>query len=213
MRTAILAGATGLIGSHLLELLLNDKHYTRVIALSRKPLEQKGDELRNLVLDFDNINSRSAELQGDDVFCCLGTTMKQAGSREEFRKVDFGYPVALADATKRAGARQFLLVSAQGANSKSMIFYNRVKGEVEEALQKFGFESLHIFRPSLLVGARRQERRGEKAFGAIMGALNFAIPGKYKPIEGAKVARAMLMVARMGTKGNFVYGSEDLQAY
>jgi uncharacterized protein YbjT (DUF2867 family) len=116
MRTAIVAGATGLVGSHLLELLLNNEYYTSVLALTRKPLPNTNLKLRNLVLDFEQIEAHSSELQGDDVFCCLGTTMKQVGSREKFRRVDFDYPVALANATKLKGAAQFLLVSAQGAN-------------------------------------------------------------------------------------------------
>ena len=139
--------------------------------------------------------------------------MKQAGSKEKFRKVDFDYPVALANTAKQMGATQFLLVSSQGANKKSPVFYSKVKGECEEAIQKIEFKGLHIFRPSLLLGHRETERGGEKFFGTVMGILDFAIPKKYKPIEGATVARAMLAVAKQDKQGSFIYESDDLRSY
>ncbi len=213
MKTAILAGATGLIGSKLLELLLNEDAYSRVVALSRKKLAVSNVKLLNLVVDFDNLQNYSSLLKGDDVFCCLGTTIKEAGSKDAFRKVDYDYPVSLAKTTHQEGARQFLLVSALGANKNSSIFYNRVKGEVQEAVEKMEFEGLHIFQPSLLLGLRVKKRTGEYLGKMVMNTFGFFIPEKYKAIESVKVARSMLTIANRQKQGTFIYESGELQSF
>jgi uncharacterized protein YbjT (DUF2867 family) len=213
MRTAILAGATGLIGSHVLQLLLKDPAYDQVIALTRKPLLWDDPKLKDTVVDFENLKDAADVLKGDDVYCCLGTTMKQAGSKEAFRKVDFEYPVSLAKSTKAQGARQFLLVTALGSDKNSSIFYNRVKGEVQEAIQTTGFEAYHIFQPSMLLGPRTDTRAGENIGQAVMKTLDFLIPKKYKAIEFAKVARAMVALAKENRKGIFFHESGALQNY
>lgn len=141
MRTALLAGSTGLIGKQLLELLLEDSHYTVVKAISRKPLDIQHAKLQNIVADFNTLTEHHDQLKADDVFCCLGTTIKQAGSQAAFRKVDFEYPLELARLTKNQGAIQFLIITALGSDAKSGIFYNRVKGEVEQAIDAVGFDS------------------------------------------------------------------------
>jgi uncharacterized protein YbjT (DUF2867 family) len=213
MKTAILAGTTGLIGAQVLELLLLDGNYDRVVALSRRPLTTSHPKLINLVLNFDELQRYSDQLKGDDVFCCLGTTMKQAGSKEAFQKIDFQYPVSLARIAKEQGAKQFLLVTAMGANANSVIFYNRVKGEVQSEISKMAFKAFHIFQPSMLMGARTRERRGEKIAQQIMKYAGFLIPAKYKAIESAKVARAMIAIAGENHTGTFAYESAELQSY
>ncbi len=213
MKTAIIAGATGLIGSQLLELLLNDGDYSQVIALSRKPAPWTHPKLQNLVVDFDKLGETGTALKGHDVYCCLGTTMKQAGSKEAFRKVDFDYPLSLAQITHQQGAKQFLLVTALGASKESSVFYNRVKGEVQEAIGLIGFESLHIFQPSLLLGHRLEKRKGEGGAEAVMKFLDVLIPKKYKAIESAKVARAMVAIAGRNAPGTLVHASGELQDY
>jgi uncharacterized protein YbjT (DUF2867 family) len=213
MKTAILAGTTGLIGSQVLELLMEEKSYDRIIALSRKPLKKTSEKIINLIVDFNDLDSFKDHLKGDDVFCCLGTTIKQAGTKEAFRKVDLEYPVALATITKQNGARKFLIVTALGANKKSSIFYNQVKGEVEEKIGQLGFEEYHIFQPSMLIGLRKEERPGEGAGQKVMKALDFIIPKKYKAIESAKVARAMVAVVRQDHHGKFIHDSGELQSY
>lgn len=213
MKTAILAGTTGLIGAQVLELLLKETAYDRVVALSRRPLGISHTKLTNLVLNLDELETYSSQLKGDDVYCCLGTTMKQAGSKEAFQKVDFHYPASLAKITRAQGAKQYLLVTALGANAHAAIFYNRVKGEVEQAIGKIGFEGLHIFRPSMLIGPRTEERAGEKTAQQAMQLVGFLIPKKYKAIDSAKVARAMVAVARQERKGTFVYESAGLQSF
>ena len=140
MKTALIAGASGLIGSQLLPLLLNGDRYERVNVLTRSALHLEHPKFKNLVVNFDQLSSSGQLLEADDVFCCLGTTMKKAGSKEAFRKVDHTYPLELAKVSKQCGARQYLLVSALGANKNSSIFYNAVKGEVEEAIAAIGFQ-------------------------------------------------------------------------
>ncbi len=213
MAIAVIAGATGLVGSGLLDLLLEDASYSRVIALSRKPLSKEHSKLVSLVLDFDSWETISAELKADDVFCCLGTTIRQAGSQAAFRKVDYDYPLKLAQITKAQGARQYLLITALGSDKRSSIFYNRVKGEVEEAIGAVGFDSFHVFQPSMLLGERKEERGGESAGKLVMKVLGFAIPKKYKAIEAAKVAKGMLEIAKKKQSGNHIHSSGELQDF
>ncbi len=213
MRTAILAGATGLIGSQVLEILLQESAYTQVITLSRKPLTSTHPKLLNIVVDFEKLPEFQSRLKGEDIYCCLGTTMRQAGSKEAFRKVDFEYPVSLARITHRAGAVKFLVITALGANKNSSVFYNRVKGEAEEEIKQVGFRSLHIFQPSLLLGKRAEKRTGEGGGKAVMTALDFLIPKKYKAIDSAKVARAMVAYALNDGQGAMIHVSSELQDF
>lgn len=213
MKTALIAGSTGLIGSPLLQLLLDDDFYDAVIAISRKPLGIAHQKLENIVLDFDRMTEHHNKLKADDIFCCLGTTIKKVKTKEKFRKVDFDYPVELARITKANGAENYLLVSALGADKNSRIFYNQVKGEVEEAINQVGFTSFHIFRPSLLMGDRSESRSGEEAGKVFFKYLGFLVPKKYKGIESIKVARAMQEVAKKNTHGMHTVESIELQAY
>lgn len=213
MAVAILAGTTGLIGAQLLEMLLENTAYDRIIALSRKPVLLEHPKLHNLVIDFDMLASHAEQLQADDVYCCLGTTIREAGSKEAFRKVDFDYPLSLAQIAHKQGARQYLLVTAMGSDKTSSIFYNRVKGEIEEAVGQVGFASLHIFQPSMLMGLRKEKRAGEIAGKVVMTGLNFLIPKKYKAIESIKVARAMMSIALKKMAGIHIHNSGVLQDY
>jgi uncharacterized protein YbjT (DUF2867 family) len=210
-KVALLAGSTGLIGNQLLELLLADKYYSKIIALSRKPLAITNPKLENIVVEVEQLEKH--QLKSDDVFCCLGTTMKQAGSKGVFRKVDFDYPLQLAKVLKTNSAQQFLLVSALGANKKSGIFYNQIKGEIEEAITSVGFRTLHIFRPSLLLGPRKDHRSGEEAAKVFYKIFGFLIPKKYQGLESIKVARAMQALAKKEISGVFVHESDTLQMY
>ena len=213
MAVAILAGTTGLVGSQLLDMLLENPSYDRVIALSRKPVLVKHSKLHNLVVDFDRLEDQAEQLRADDVYCCLGTTIREAGSKEAFRKVDFEYPLSLAQIAHRQGATQYLLVTAMGSDKDSSIFYNRVKGEIETAVGHVGFASLHIFQPSMLMGLRKERRVGETAGKVVMTALGFMIPKKYKAIESAKVARAMVSIALKRMTGIHVHHSGVLQDF
>lgn len=213
MKTALIAGATGLIGKQLLQFLLDDPYYEKVKAISRKPLEIQHDKLENIVLDFNKVSEQGETLKADDVFCCLGTTIRVAKTKEAFRTVDYTYPLELARATKDQGAQQYLLISALGANKSSGIFYNRVKGEVEEAIAEVSFDSFSVFRPSLLLGDRVEKRAGEGAGTIFFTLFDFLIPAKYKAIDSAKVARAMQRVAKTNKPGVQCIESSDLQKF
>ncbi|MCU0369472.1 MAG: oxidoreductase [Cyclobacteriaceae bacterium] len=211
-RVALVAGSTGLIGAQLLKLLLDDVHYAKVIALSRKPLNLNHPKLENVIVlpgEWDSLLG----LKATDVFCCLGTTIKQAKSKEAFRQIDYEYPVELAKALKASGATGYYLVSALGADKTSRIFYNQVKGETETTIKEVGFSSYHIFRPSLLLGDRKEQRAGEDAAKVFYKIFGFLIPKKYQAIDSLKVAKAMLAEAKQNRPGNFIHESSSMQQY
>lgn len=213
MRTALIVGATGLIGKNCLYQLLETKEYTRVIALLRKPLAIKHHQLEQVIVDFGNLDNHKHQMIADDIFCCLGTTIGVAGSQENFRKVDFDYPVKVAEICLQQGATQFLLVSAMGANAASSIFYNRVKGEVEQAIANLHYNSFQIFRPSLLMGNRKEVRIGELIGKVLMKGLGFLFIGplkKYKAIEGETVAKAMVKASLKGNSGKRIFQSDEI---
>lgn len=212
-KIALLAGSTGLIGSQLLELLLNDNQYSSVIAISRKPISTANAKLTNLVCELHDLSSHKNELKADDVFCCLGTTIKKAKSKEAFRSVDLDAPLLLAKISKEQGAKKFMLVSSLGANKNSSIFYNQVKGEVEEAIKLVRFDSLHILRPSLLLGPRVEGRSGEDAAKFFYRFFGFLVPKKFQAIESIKVARAMVAFAHLESQGSLIHESVELQTF
>jgi uncharacterized protein YbjT (DUF2867 family) len=212
MKTALVAGSTGLIGNQLLKILLESNRYDVVKAITRHDLAITHAKLVQLKIDFANL-SEYKDLQADDVFCCLGTTMAKAKSKEKFQLVDLTYPVELAKAAQALGSKQYLLVSALGADKKSSIYYNRIKGEVEAEIQKFKFESIHIFRPSLLLGSRSESRPGEDAAKIFYKFFGFLLPGKYKAVDAEKVARAMLHFASKEERGIFIHESMELQNF
>lgn len=212
MKTALIAGGTGLIGKQVLQLLLESANYSKVIALSRRDLESHA-KLVQIKMEFGNITEKGHSLKADDVFCCLGTTISKVGSKEKFRQVDFYYPFLLAKIMHSAGAKQYLLISSLGANKASRIFYNEVKGEVEEAVSTVGFETVHVLRPSLLLGTRTEKRSGEDAAKFFYKVFGFLIPEKYKAIEAIKVAKAMVHFASQNKSGIFIHESGELQHY
>jgi len=213
-KTALLVGASGLVGGHCLQFLLDEPSYTRVTVLVRKPLYVTHEKLVQHTINFDDLTTFGEVLAADDVFCCLGTTIKKAGTQEAFRKVDFDYPIKIAALTEHCGAAQFLLVSSIGADSHSRIFYNRVKGEMEEAIRKISFTTVHIFRPALLLGDRTEYRAGEKAGAFIMSGLKFALAGpfkKYRAIQARDVAKTMVRTAQMNLCGINIFESQRIQ--
>lgn len=212
-KTALVAGSTGLIGNQLLELLLSDGHYSKIIAISRKKLAITNAKLVNVVCELSQLASQQDELKANDVFCSLGTTMKRAKSKEAFRAVDFDAPLTLAKISKEQGTGKFLLVSALGADKNSSIFYNQVKGEVEESIRQIGFDACHIFRPSLLIGPRKEQRSGEEAAKIFFKIFGWLVPKKYQGIESIKVAKAMLAFANENKTGVFVHESTEMQNF
>ncbi len=213
-RSALVVGATGLVGGHLLQLLLGDDAYGSVTVLARKPLAIQHPKLRACIINFDQLDLSRDAIRGDDVFCCLGTTISIAGSQEAFRRVDFVYVVQTAALAFENGAKQCLTVSALGANVNSRIFYNRVKGEVEQAVAKLPFDAVHIFRPSFLLGERKESRPGEKIGIALMKSLSFMLVSsirKYRAIHAQAVAKAMVAVAKQRRTGVNIYESDHIQ--
>jgi len=213
-RTALVAGASGLVGSHVVRLLLEDPAYSRVTVLARRELPVSHKKLEQRIASFDRLAQIADFPRVHDVFCCLGTTMKQAGSPEAFRTVDYTYVVELARVAVRHRASQFLVVTAIGADPRSRILYSRVKGEAEEGLRRLQFEGIQIFRPSLLVGARAESRPAERVAGLLSPLVAWAFVGplaRYRPIKAEAVARAMVRVAREAPKGTHVYESADIR--
>lgn len=208
-KTVLLLGATGLVGSQCLHRFLQDDHFADVVTLTRKPLEAAAASAgyRNDVIDFEIPDSYRDKVVADLVVCALGTTIKKAGSRKNFRRVDFDYALALARAAREAGAQHFLLVSAKGASVTSRFFYNRVKGELEAAVAEIGYKRLSIFRPSLLKGDRREFRAGEEFGNFLAGALSFVIPRQWQPTPVGHLADAILAAARIGVTGKKIYES------
>lgn len=208
-KTAIIAGASGLIGKSLTQKLLKSNDYGRVIALVRKPLELQHDKLEQRTINFDELTALEDFPKADDVFCALGTTMKTAGSKEAFYKVDFTYPYELAIRALSAGADRFFVVSAMGAKLKSRNFYSRVKGELEDKVSFLNYRTIYIFKPSLLRGNRNESRSGERFAQAFTRIVPFIGPWKkYHPIHADKVADAIMKVAKQEDKGCYFYESE-----
>lgn len=212
MKTALIAGATGLIGGQLLDLLLASNQYHSIIAWTRRDLAHH-KKLVQLKMKEGSAPALDATLQIDDVFCCLGTTMAKARSKGKFHQVDFTYPLLLGETGIAHNAKKYLLVSALGANKQSHIYYNRVKGEVEDAITKLGYDAVHIFRPSLLLGPREEKRSAEDAAKFFYKVFGFLIPNKYQAIESIKVARAMLHFSSDLQSGNFIHESMELQKF
>ncbi len=215
-KTALVVGATGLVGSSLAAYLLNEIYYRKVIVLTRRTLSIDDPKLEEIVVDFDNLQNVKLPEPIDDAYCCLGTTIKKAGSEEAFRKVDYTYPLETAKLALKCGAAQYLIITALGADKNSMFFYNRVKGEVEESLQELDFNTLHIFRPSLLLGDRDEQRIGEKIGEKAMKILKpFLVAGlkKYRPITGTTVATAMYKTAQENLQGQFVHASDKIKQF
>ena len=214
-RTALLAGATGLVGSHVLELLLADETWSRVVTVGRRPTSLHHGKLEQRVLDLGAIEAQGDLPRADDVFCCLGTTIKQAGSQDAFRRVDHDFVVGLARAGLRIGATQFLLISAIGADPQSRVFYSRVKGDAEAAVRRLPYRAVQIFRPGLLLGNRSEFRWGERIAMLAVPLLHpFLLGGlrRYHSIQAGDVARAMVRIAREAPRGPNVWEYDGIRA-
>jgi uncharacterized protein YbjT (DUF2867 family) len=217
-RSFALLGASGLIGGHLTRILAADPAYSQGTLLTRRALGLDTGTVREAIVDFDRPETYRALLAVDDVFCCLGTTIGKAGSQEAFQKVDCAIPVAVGREALAVGASQFLIVTAVGANEKSRVFYNRVKGKAEAALKTLDFpRGLKIFHPSLLLGEREEPRAGERIATAAMWVARPILVGgltRYRAIDGVQVAQAMRRAAleEPGKPGVEVYEGKRLFA-
>jgi uncharacterized protein YbjT (DUF2867 family) len=209
VRRALIIGATGLVGSNLVDALLADDHWSRVTALVRRPLERPEPKFNALVVDFAQLDG-SAWPAVDDVFCCLGTTIRAAGSRGAFRRVDHQYPLDVARMTLARGARQFLFVSAMGADPRASVFYSRVKGELERDVAALPFRAVVALRPSLLAGDRSERRLGEGLALALLTPLRGIVPRNVRPVAAIAVARAMVAFAKRELQGFHVVTNGEI---
>ena len=203
-------GATGLVGSECVRQFAESREFARVVALARRPLPEavKGTRVEVHIVDFERLDEAAEHFRVSHIVCALGTTIRKAGSQERFRRVDHDYPLAAARIGLRQGARHFLLVSALGANVRSRIFYNRVKGEVEDDIRALPFRSVTIVRPSLLVGERDEVRLGE-SIGKLFAAIT---PKRFKPVHAREVARMLLRAAIEDRAGVRVIESREIVA-
>ena len=207
-RTAVVAGATGMVGTLLLRQLAANPDYAEVRVLGRRAPAQAHPKFRFIETDFGDLDTHAGALAADDVFCCLGTTIRKAGSQPAFERVDYHMVVDLARAAHKAGARRFLVVSAVGASEHSPAFYSRVKGRMEHAVAAVGFETVHIVRPSLLLGERGERRPGERLAQLAAPLLSPLLLGplkKYRAVGGDAVATALVQLARRPDTGVHVH--------
>ena len=211
---AVIAGASGLIGSNLLSILLQQPEYDEVLVLVRKELNIQHEKLTQLIVDFDQLNNYSESITGHAVFCCLGSTRKKTPDLAIYRKIDHDYPIQLAQLAHKNGVRQCHLVSSMGANADSSNFYTKMKGEVEDDIKKIGLDSLHIYRPSFLTGERNADRVTERVLAPVMKILDPLLVGnlkKYRSIPAATVAMAMFKQSLKNEQGTFIYPSDKIK--
>lgn len=215
LKIIVLVGATGLIGSRLLEALLTDVTVNKLIVLSRRPLERKHPKLELLITDFHDLDGYAEKLSGAGIlYCCIGTTMRKAGSKEAFREVDYQLPLKLAELASKAGIKKFIAVSSVGADPSGTNFYLRTKGEMERDITaSFRFQKLAFLRPSMLLGPRTEFRFGERVGQLFMILLSPFMRGRmarYKPIHDFTVAKAMISISN-SVNNQRVYESPELE--
>lgn len=214
-KTALIAGATGLVGQALTEILSHAEEYREVIVLVRERVadwEQKRN-IKQVIVNYEQLEQQRQELIADDVYCCIGTTIKKAGTQEKMYRIDVTYPFELARIAREQGAQQMLLISAMGADPASSIFYSRMKGELEHKLRGLDYPHLSIMRPSLLMGSRKEFRLGEQTGAVLAKALSPILIGpmqKYRAIPAETVAQAMYQTACKRPKGTVVYLSNQI---
>ena len=203
-RIALVAGANGMVGSCLLQVLIEAPEYSRVYALTRRPLGRDHPKIANRIVSFNRLAEQLKGLTAQDAYCCIGTTIKEAGSEDEFRDADVEAVLRFAEAARALGATRFAVVSSVGADIKSKKFYLRCKGEMEEGVSRIGFPALDIFQPSLLLGPRKQARPLETLGKLLAPAINPLLTGareSWRAIPAETVARGMLGAARRGGRG------------
>jgi uncharacterized protein YbjT (DUF2867 family) len=211
MKTAIVIGATGLVGKSLVEQLLGDERYEKVVVLVRRSTGLKSGKLEEHLINFDKPNDWKHLVKGDVLFSALGTTLKQAGGKEQQYRIDYTYQYQTAKAAAEHGVPVYVLVSASGADPKSRIFYSRMKGELDRDVQALGFRCVVLIKPSLLVGHRNHERTGEKIGYRVLKLINsLGILKKYQPVEGRVVAAAMIKAAQAAQPGVTTYELDQI---
>lgn len=209
---AVVAGATGLVGRYLMEVLLEDSFYDHIVTLARRPVERFERKLEQRLVDFERL--RAEDVAGaTHLFCCIGSTIKKAGSQAAFRRIDYDYPLQFAHLGQEAGARRLMLISSVGADPSAGSFYLRVKGELERDLEAIDFEATHIFRPAVLLGRRQEERPGEQWAARLSRAFEWMMAGglsKYRPMPAGVLAASMAAAGERGEPGRHVHHYEQI---
>ena len=211
---AIVIGASGLIGSNVVTLLLEHTDFEEVLLIVRKPMDISHSKIKQLIVDFDNLNLSSEKIQGDVIFSCLGTTKSESPNPAQYRKVDFIYPLELAQIGLENGIKQFHIVSSLGANSSSSSSYLKLKGELENELSKLNFVSLHIYQPSYITGERVEKRIDDKIMKPLIRLIDPLLVGgldKYKSISAITIAKSMINQAVKNHTGTFTYPSNKIK--
>lgn len=213
-KIALVFGASGLVGGHLLEELAKNRNYEKIYSFGRRKLGINDSKTEEVIIDFNKMSDFGHLIKGDDIFICLGTTIKAAGSQEAFRKVDFEYIYQAAQIALQNGTHQLLLISSAGADASSSVFYNKVKGETEDGVKQMPFWSIKIFQPSLLLGEREESRLVEgigQIFGRIINKFTTDLFDLYQPVEAENVARAMVIAAQELEGGQKTYESHVIR--
>lgn len=214
-KTALIAGATGLVGRELVNTLLSKDYYSKIIILGRRSIDIKENRIEEIVVNFEELDKYQSQITANDYYCCLGTTMGQAGSKEAFIRVDYNYPLELAKLAKNDSQFEtFNIVSSYGANAESSLFYNSVKGQVEDAIKELDLKTLHIYQPSLLLGYRPHFRLWEEMAKIASSILSFFIIGsrlRFWAIRGHDVAESMFYVATSGESGVHIHKPLEMQ--
>lgn len=209
-----LAGASGLVGHELLLILSYLEQIKTVKAISRSPLGKIPQHIDNIILNFENLDQHAELLKAPIFICCLGTTIKKAKTQEAFRQVDYEFVMNFARLAEKVGAQKLLVISAMGADAESRIFYNKVKGEVEKELRTLKIPQIEIFRPSLILGSRKEHRAGEKWAQRLSPYLNHVLIGplrKYRAIQATDIAKAMAIATLNFHPGFYIYQSDQIQ--
>ena len=213
-KRAVIIGASGLIGSKLLDILLTQPDYAEVLIIGRKKTKIKNTKTTQLIVEFEHLEHYAPSITGDVIFCCLGTTKAVTPDLREYRKIDHDYPLQLAEIALKNGIGQYHLVSALGANSESSNFYTKMKGNTEDDIKKVGLKSLHIYEPSILIGHRKKSRPFERIAIVAMKIISPLLQGKlkkYRTIKAIDVAKAMYKQSLKNTPGVFTYTSDIIK--
>lgn len=210
----LIVGATGLVGKACLSLADEDHFFQKIVVLTRRPLPEDlvSSKVITHQVNFDRLRDFKNEMQVSHVFCTLGTTIRKAGSQENFYKVDFTYADETARLASEQGAKHFYLVTSLGSKANSRIFYYRIKGQLEEVVQKLDYHSINIFRPSFLLGEREEKRLAESVAKRLARGLDFVLSPKYKAVPARSLAMAMMEVAKKERSGYQIIENAEIHS-
>lgn len=207
-KTAIILGATGLTGGILLEKLLQNPSFEKIILFSRSSVGTNTPKIEEHLIDMFQLEEQAEAFKANVVFCCIGTTKANTPNKETYKKIDYGIPVTAAKLAKQNDIKSFIVISAMGADENSNIFYNKTKGEMQRDLLQYNIENTYILQPSLIVGDRNENRFGENMATVFMKIFGFLIPKKYKMINAETIAEAMVVLATEGYSNSLITSNE-----